>query len=99
MGIRSAPQLLDVWMDGALDMNRVPGEDVDQSPDYMRYEPRRCNIFPANLQTIGFQMVETAVVAQLIKFAKEGRIRVNYCYVVGTRVHEYAPLANVEARG
>lgn len=63
IGIRSMPQLLEDCKDGDLDIMRVPGEDVDQSPDYMRYEPKRCKMLPANLQTMGFHIVETAVVA------------------------------------
>lgn len=50
MGMRSMPQLLlEVGNDGDFEIKSVPGDEVDQSPDYMRYEPSLCNIFPANL--------------------------------------------------
>lgn len=35
--------------DSDFDMISVPGDDVDVSADYIRYEPNLCNIFPANL--------------------------------------------------
>lgn len=44
-------------------MISVPGEDVDWSEFYIRYDPKRCNILPANLYSIGFHIVDTDVVA------------------------------------
>lgn len=49
--------------DYVFDSMRVPGEEVVTSFDYIKYDPRRWRMFPANLYTIGFHIVLAVVVA------------------------------------
>lgn len=69
------------------DMISVPGEDVDESEFYIRYAPNLCKMFPAKLYIIGFHIVDTAVVAKLIRFAKMGTASPFYYKLEGIKVH------------
>lgn len=68
-------------------MINVPGDDVDVSEFSIRYDPSRCSIFPAKWYTMGFQIVDTAVVAKLMRLAKRGSDREFYSMFDGMRVH------------
>ncbi len=45
--------LIKAWLFSVLVMKSVPGDEVELSADYIKYEPRRWRTLPANLYNIG----------------------------------------------